>query len=351
MIRNKFLLYPLILFLFLFLVDKIFLLDSVKSYIKTDFTYLYYETKEELFDLLVKNHKEGKLKKKLMIVLGSSRLLYFDHKELTEFYPDWDIYNFSSAVTTPAYYYYYIERILKNGIQPTLILLESDPNQFNQNSPVFKDSNLTYSFDLPFILKNANLFGKDYVSFYLGKTLFASSKNKPLIQNAFQRLKSSERQAISEMGNTVRKLLLENKGHSISLVENYYERDFGMLEATSQRTMDWLYRNYKDSEMQYTFFEYILRDVKAKNIDMIIVWPQSSIPMQKLMKSTNYVKDWQSKVGNIASKYGFSILDMDNTSDYYCNSFVDGGHISKDCYRPFIRYVMSEYYRVSQGKY
>jgi hypothetical protein len=46
-----------------------------------------------------------------MVILGSSRLLYFDAEQLREYYPDWKIYNFSSAVTTPAYYAYNLEKI------------------------------------------------------------------------------------------------------------------------------------------------------------------------------------------------------------------------------------------------
>jgi hypothetical protein len=39
---------------------------------------------------------------------------------------------------------------------------------------------------------------------------------------------------------------------------------------------------------------------------------------------------------------------MDATEDYYCNAFVDGGHIAKDCYHPFMRYAMSEYFKIAK---
>ena len=52
--NKKFLLYPLVLFLILFAFDKIFLLDKVKSYVKSDFTYIYYETREALFEIVEK---------------------------------------------------------------------------------------------------------------------------------------------------------------------------------------------------------------------------------------------------------------------------------------------------------
>ncbi len=341
--QNKFLLFPIFLFIAIFLFDKIFFLDKIKSYLKSDFTYIYYETKKELLQILL-NDKNTE-KKKLLIVLGSSRLLYFDAKDLSDFYPNWDIYNFSSAVTTPAYYLYYLEKILDGKKKPDLILLETDPNQFNENSKVFRGSNLTYSFDLPFVLKYATTFGKDNVSFYLGKTLFGVSKNKPHLDIAYKRFSDPRFIAVAEMGKTTKKFLLDNKGNALSPIENYVEKDFGVLEATSQRTIDWLFSNYKDSEMQYYFFEAILKRISKEKIPLLIVWPQSSLPMQKKLKSSSFVKKWDEKTDRLVKKYNFEILDMDDTDEYYCNSFADGGHISKDCYHPFMRFVMSRYYR------
>ncbi|MCE9500385.1 MAG: DUF1574 domain-containing protein, partial [Leptospira sp.] len=317
----------------------------------SDFTYIYYESKEELFKILVQNEKSGKREKKLMILLGSSRLLYFDAKDLSDFYPDWDIYNFSSAVTTPAYYSYYLEKILDAGIRPDLILMETDPNQFNANTPIFRNSNLTYSFSLPFVLKHASVFGKENISFYLGKFLFASSKNKPYIATAYKRLTDSRFMALAAMGEITRKFLLDNKGNALSPIENYVEKDFGVLDATSKRTMDWLFSSYKESEMQYTFYEMNLERIKKENIPLLVVWPQSSLPMQKMMKNSFAVQKWKSRVDLVSQKFGFQIQDMDSTDQYYCNSFADGGHIAKDCYHPFMRYVVAMYYRnYSQSK-
>ncbi|MCC6275151.1 MAG: DUF1574 family protein, partial [Leptospiraceae bacterium] len=145
-----------------------------------------------------------------------------------------------------------------------------------------------------------------------------------------------------------RKFLLDNKGNALSPIENYVEKDFGVLEATSQRTIDWLFSGYRESEMQYYFFETILRRISNEKIPLLIVWPQSSLPMQKKLKNSTFVKTWEEKTGKLVGSYNFEILDMDNTAEYYCNSFADGGHISKDCYHPFMRFVMSKYYKKYQ---
>lgn len=344
--QKKFLFIPLVLLLFLFLIDKVFLLDVVKPYIKSDFTYIYYEAKEDLLKKLLHESKNQKSKKKLMILLGSSRLLYFDAKMLEDFYPDWNVYNFSSAVTTPAYYTYYLKRLLEGGVKPDLIVMESAPNQFNESTPVFKNSNLTYSFDLPFVLEYATIFGKEYVSFYLGKFLFASSKNKPYLHLAYKRLKDPKYEVIFEMRKKVREHLLKNKGHAMSPVEGFVEMDFARLRATSERTVTWLFSNYIESPMQYTFLEMNLKMIKEDKIPLIVVWPQSSIPMQKLLKSADSTKKWWKKTKGLVEKYGFQLHDLDNTDEFYCNSFADGGHMARDCYHPLMRFIMLQYYRM-----
>ncbi|MCB1179762.1 MAG: DUF1574 domain-containing protein [Leptospiraceae bacterium] len=345
MIKRKFLLYPLLLILALFLFDKIFLMDSIKKYIQPDFTHIYYETREELVTQIEKDEEVKTKKKKLMVILGSSRLLYFDAKELEELYPNWKIYNLSSAVTTPAYYFYFLERLLEKNIKPDFILLETDANQFNKNSPVFKGSNLTYSFSPSFVLKNFMTFGKDHLSFYFGKYLFAVGKNKPYLDTAYRRLKNPDFVAISAMQDQTKEFLIKNRGHAMSIVDNYVEKDFASLYATSKRTIDWVYANYAPSDMQYAFYKKLLSTIKKENITLVIVWPQASLPMQKMIMDASFTPDWKNRVDTIHNEYGYELRDMNSSKDYYCNAFVDGGHMAKDCYHPFMRFVMKEYYR------
>lgn len=343
---KKIFFYPIILLLSLFLLDKIFLLESVKKYIKSDFTHIYYETREELFEQLTKDEEIQTKKKKLLIILGSSRLLYFDAKELKELYPDWKIYNLSSAVTTPAYYYYYVEKIFKANLEPNLILLETDSNQFNANSPVFKGSNLTYSFSPSFVLRHWKLFGKDNLSFYFGKYLFAVGKNKPYLDTAIKRLQDPNFETIAAMQEYTRNFLLTNQGNALSIVENYVEKDFASLQATSQRTLDWVYANYSFSDMQFQFYEMVLENIKNHKTPLIIVIPQVSIPMQELLNKMDFHHKWKEKIDILSAKYGYVVYDMSKHPDYYCNAYVDGGHIAKDCYHPFMRFVMLRYFEI-----
>ena len=345
---RRFLLYPLVLLVLIFALDKIFLLPVVKTFVKSDFTFIYYESREALFDSLVKEQQEEKNRKNLMLILGSSRLLYFDADDLADYYPEWNIYNFSSAVTTPAYYLYYLEKILDAGIRPKLVLLETAPNQFNASSSVFRESNLTYSFDLPFLVKYAALFGKDYLSFYMGNLLFAVGKNKPNLSNVYKRIIHPDKKAILDMEKKLRSYLVEKKGNALSPVEDYVEKDAAILEATSRRTVDWLYSSYRYSDMQEAFYKILLERLQKEKIPVIIVRPYGSYPMQEMADGLPAIEDWKKRNYSISESYGFTVHDMrEKKKEFYCNSFVDGGHMSKDCYHPFMRYVMSENYKMN----
>ena len=346
MIKHKFLAYPIFLLLAMFLIDKLFLIDIVKNSFKKDFTHIYYETRQDVLENLKLNYPKFKDKKKLLIILGSSRLVYFSNSELKSFYPNWEIYNLSSAVTTPAYYFYFIEKIFELNIKPDLIVLETDSNQFNYSSEnIFKKSNLTYSFDLGFILKYADIFGTEYRDFYIRNTLFAVSKNKPYFNSLWQKISEGSLIKVNLIAAYTKNYLIENKGHSFSHLEDYYEKDFGKLQESSFQSFNWAFKDYKDSNLQFTFYEKVLQTLKKEKIPTIILKPQVSPPLEALFKKDEKIKQWQVKTTKLTNKYNFDLIDLSKSEEFYCNAFADGGHMGKECYRPLMRFIMSEYYR------
>ncbi|MBM9502290.1 DUF1574 domain-containing protein [Leptospira sp. 201903071] len=348
---KPFLWYPVLLFSAIFLFDKLFFLDTVRDYVKQEFTYIYYDVKKELLKEIVSKygsdgeyHKDSSKKKKLMILMGSSRMLYFQNSDLEAFYPDWDIYNLSSAVTTPAYYLYFLEGLAKGGVHPDLVVIETDPFQFNKNSTTFKKSNLANSFDPIFILKYSWTLGKENVNYFFGNYLFGVSYNKPYVGNVLKRLKN-ENFEIGEMLKSMTIATLKNdKGNSISPAGAYVERDFGKIQESAKKTVGWIYPSYAPSEMQYEFYQKILNLLKEKNWRALFVKPGSSIPMEKTLDELNIPGPWFEIVRPMHERAGVPLIDMSKDSYYTCNTYADSGHISLDCYRPFIRFILLHYY-------
>ncbi|TGK20151.1 DUF1574 domain-containing protein [Leptospira fluminis] len=341
-LTRPYLFYPILLFLFVFLVDKLFFLEKVRDYLKTEFTYIYYDVKKDLLKELIQKYGSQathKSPKKLVILLGSSRLLYFKNQEILDFYPDWDVYNFSSAVTTPAYYLFFLERMMEGGVKPDFLVMEADPFQFNANSTTFKKSNLANSFDLRFVLSYAWTLGRENVNYYLGNTIFGVSKNKPYLSNVVNRLTNKK----FEMAELVKQMtidtLYKDQGNAISPAGAFFERDFGRLEDSSIRTIGWIYPKYAPSEMQFEFYEKILKLVKERHIPTIVVRPEVSLPLENLLASMKIPAPWKERILPINRSYGIPLLELAESKDYECNSFADSGHMAVDCYRPFLRFL------------
>ncbi len=278
-----------------------------------------------------------------MLILGSSRLLYFDADDLNSFYPDWEIYNLSSAVTTPAYYDYNLTKILDAGIKPDLVLMETDPNQFNQNS-IFKISNLTFSFDLPYVLSNAFIFGKDHVSFFIGRRMFAVGTYKPYLDQMYRNYTNPNLAGFLNMKQTTYDHILNKNGHGLSPIDNYIEKDANVLDLTSHRTLDWLFAYYKQSEMQFAFYEKILARLTRDKIKFMVIWPVSSPNFEALLNSQPAIEGWETRIDKVSNDKGSPIVKLKLDKNYSCNAFADGGHISKECYHSLMRAVQLEYF-------
>ncbi|MFB5651222.1 DUF1574 domain-containing protein [Leptospira wolffii] len=343
---RPFLLYPVALFLFVFLVDKLFFLDKVRDYVKVELTYIYYDVKQDLLKEMISKYGKNapeKPSKKLVLLMGSSRMLYFKNSEILDFYPDWEVYNLSSAVTTPAYYLYFLERLFEGGVKPDYLVLEADPFQFNANSTTFKKSNLANSFDLRFILTHAWDLGRENVNYYLANYFFGVSKNKPYIANVISHLTSKKYEQAELIKQLTVDSLHKDKGNAISPAGGFVEKDFGKLEASSARTIGWIYPKYAPSEMQFEFYEDILSLVKSKGVPTIVVRPEVSLPLEDLLAELGIPAPWWERIRPINAKFGIPIIDMTEAKDYDCNAFADSGHMAVDCYRPFLRFLRMRY--------
>jgi hypothetical protein len=366
----SFLLFPILLLGAFFLFDKVMCLDSVKRYTQDDATYIYYDYKPELlkelqeFDRLRRlppanangecmDATEGPCSihsgKRILVVLGSSRLLYFDYANFKQAYPNWEMFNFSAPVSSPAYFDYMIQEILATGVVPDYALVESDPFQFNENSPGFLKSNLAYSFDLEYVLSNFSIFGQgslfspDEVSQFLGRTLFAGYRFPPNLDLAMKRLRNREDKfllAIDQMDAYQR----ANRGAGMSLIprEDYYDRDYANLAVTSAMTIRWIYGNYELSERQWSFLDNLLARSRENGMPVVFLRPPVSRPMQDTLDEDEVIREntaiWKQRMEDRLDSE--LLIDFTDGDPFHCNTFFDGSHMSLDCYNPTLRAAM-----------
>ena len=370
---RRFLLFPVILFFAFFALDKIMCLDSVKRYTQDDATYIYYDYKPELLQELKEFDRLRKLPpadsqgnciedvsgpcsehsgKRILVVLGSSRLLYFNYESFKHAYPNWEMFNFSAPVSSPAYFDYMLQEVLATGVKPDYVIAESDPFQFNENSPGFVKSNLAYSFDFAYVLENYSLlssdqgFTADEVSQFLAKNLFAGYRFRPHLDKAVERLSDPQNKfliAIQQMDQFQRK----NRGGGMSLIPrpDYYERDYASLAATSEMTVRWIYGNYELSERQWGFLDQLLRRAREANLPLVFLRPPVSRPMQSILDSDELIQKttaiWSERMDKRLE--GEMLIDLTDGDPFHCNTFADGSHMSFQCYNPVLSVAMDAY--------
>ncbi len=350
--------FPVVLFLAYFAADKACLLPQMKKLTQPDATYLYFDYKRELLDEIERVHKANQkpenfvsgIRKKTLVILGSSRLLYFDTARFHRNYPDWELFNFSAPVTAPAYYAYILERIRERGVKPDYVVVEVDPLQYNDGSDHFVRSNLAYSFDLPFILKHHSLFKNSEISFFLARWLFAGYKYPPDLQALASRSRDKNDRWLLAL-NELDRFQRENRGAGRSIIprENWYERDYGRFELSARQTISWLYGNYDLSERQFAFLDLILESTKKDGIPVVLLRPQVSSTMQRQLDENPVLAgplaEWDNLLEQRRAAFGTAYLDLRHNPEISCNTFVDAAHMALDCYHMLTVAVMREYWK------
>jgi len=393
-LTHKYLYYPLLVFLLYFGLDKLFHNDTYKLYSQGDPTYLFYEYKEELMDELeavnLRIH-EGmdavreaedlpvelakpatgaadpggdidpgeagfpeNIEPKIFLVLGSSRMLYFDYKTFDRSFPEWEMFNFSAPVTVPAYYLYILESAIRRGVKPDYVLIETAPFQFNASSDAFVKSNLGYSFSFPFLLRNFDLFENDEISYWLARNLFAGFKYPPHYGNIKSRWESVQ-EGTPNAFLTAAEILDEYQrthrgaGKNVIPRDSWFERDFATLQYSAERTLRLWFQRYEISGRQFAFLKRLLELCAEHEIPVTMVRPPVARPLQRAMENREklapHIAEWSVRMGRLAEEHNASYLDLTNHPSYYCNTFVDASHMSVGCYQPMMLLAMQEYWR------
>ena len=362
--KNKYLAFPLVVFLLYFVADKACLSERMKLLTQRDAVFLYFDYKPKLIDEMEQVYRKmeaerrtGKLpyRRKLMLVLGSSRMMFFNYEQFARNFPDWELFNFSAPVTAPAYYAFILERILERGIRPDYLLVETDPYQFNGGSEVFVRSNLAHSFDLRFVLSHWASFSSDEISFYLARSLFAGYRYPPNLVHLRQRLENPQNPRLLWL-DALDQHQKKNRGAGRSLVprENWYETDFARLEGIARKDLFRMYSRYRISDRQFAFLTELLGRAQSAGAVTLLIRPQVSRPAERLLGEDRallgQVAAWEQRLKKETAPFGTPYVDLSRRPDYYCNTFFDASHMALDCFHPMLVLVMREYEKMQRGR-
>ncbi len=364
LLKNRFLLWPVVLLGALLCVDKIFLLSTVREYTShyMKIEDMFYESRRLLLpDLIEDYHNRSPKGQKLGIILGTSRSSEFSTHEIAKHIPNSYTYNFSAPQAGHSYHAYWLDQILKSGARPSFIILESGAIPLGDNTNRFP---LTHSMDPAFMWKHLELFpestGPDWhgggfstddFERYVLNRMFASYRFPMDLRAARQ---NHEEQVFPDpvigarflTGIEIRRKVTANMDaanhgnlggipnpHTLELPEHLMQRD---AEAVS---LQHLPRPYRPGRSQAYFLRFMVELAAREKIPMVIYWPpvvsQFTAIKEKIGASQQADKGIATITEDVKKKYPgahIAVLNVDADAPMKCRIFFDAIHIAGRCY-------------------
>jgi hypothetical protein len=351
MLKNKFLLIPVLIFLIALAVDRILMLEKIQTYFTKTVSEINYFHKPVLFQEL-KDYLQKPDRKKVFVYFGNSRALLFDNKYIEEHYPDWILFNFSVPGGTPDYFTFWLEQFQADNVKPDFILVDDSVEAFNFTARIKIDEVLVNGLDFPFILKYRSRYTSKEITNFIAKRLFKTYQYRPKLDTILQRLRNNSEIAkhyrqwriqiagkLKEERGSASSDISANATSSKELVLKYSEGDF---------------HSYIDP---FTFNENMLafqkdnfRILKELGVSHSAIWVRVARPYFQYIQTRNAVLPmkeqpitaysiWYSKINAAHKEFGTGLFNMNEDKDYTCDFFTDASHMSTKCFPDYTDYI------------
>ncbi|HNE07619.1 MAG TPA: DUF1574 domain-containing protein [Leptospiraceae bacterium] len=339
--RNSkfYLYYPLLFFLVLIGLDKIFTIDFFKDNFLQTGNIVYYKHRPLLFEKL----KSDNSNKDLFLAFGDSRayaysdIAFETDKERKEKY---SIYNFSGPQAVPAYTLYWMEKIVKAGIKPKLIFFIVSPKGFDDSKGLMHSPFLRMGADDDFVIRYWKHIPSDDRQEYILDKLVAFRKLEVNYKLFLERVRKGQLKEYDIRYNTELPLLNISKGAQLAYMS--FANDIKRLEEDTLRIKSiYLGSNFKQNETQYFFTEKVLEIAKENKIKVFLVWPRVYKTYRLEYDKLKLKESFGKRMETLASKYDMRFFDLNEVSD--CDEFYDASHQSVSCYRKIVNYFVDEY--------
>lgn len=363
LLKNRFLLWPVVLLGLIFAFDKLLLLQGVREYTShyMKIEDLFYDSRKDLLPELVDDYHNRSRGEKLGIILGTSRSSEFSTHEFARHIPNSYTYNFSAPQAGHSFHAYWLDQILRSGIKPAFIVLESGSIPMSENTNRFP---LTHSLDLPFLWKHLELFPErttadpasggfstdDFERFLLNR-MFAAYRYPVDLRAA---RKNHEEQVFPDTevgarmltGLQLRRRITENMAaanlanlggipnpHGLELPEQFMQRD-AEVAATQH-----LSRPYRPSRSQVYFLRWISETAARERIPLVIYWPPVVSNFRRIRDEIGATEQadavTEQVLGAVRQTHPqavIALLKVDRQSPMQCRIFFDSIHIAGRCY-------------------
>lgn len=354
MLKNKFLLIPLLIFIIALAIDRILMLEKIQTYFTKTVSEINYFHKPVLFEEL-KSYLQKPERKKVFVYFGNSRALLFDNKYIEEHYPEWVLFNFSVPGGTPDYFTFWLEQFKADNVKPDFILIDDSIEAFNLSARIKIDEVLVNGVDFPFILKHSSRYTSKEITNFIAKRLFKTYQYRPKLETVLQRLKDNSAIAknYQQWRIKIAEKLKEERGSASSdisanatsspeLVLKYSEGDFhSYIEpfTFNENMLEFQKDNFK-----------ILKELGVKNATISVrvarpyfkyIQTRNAVLPKKAETITAY-SIWYTKLNVAHQEFEMPLYNMNEDQLYTCDYFTDASHMSTKCFPDYTDYIFNQ---------
>ena len=356
MLKKKYLLFPLLIFVAALVVDKLPFALGLQDYFLNTFSFLNYDHKVRLKAEL-KAYLQQPDRRKALVIFGNSRTMSFDNQQLEREHPDWILFNFSVPGGVSDYFLRYMEEFQAEGIRPDYIYFAVTPQAFNATPATVMDEVMLNGLTPGFVFRHMDRYSVDDLSNYAAKQLFWSYQYRLSLRNILHRLRngSAEAKQFRKFWEFTERSLEDSRGSVFFAVGGKSPTDSEGMARQARDIWRGFFSPFVLSEDQMYFTEECLRIAGEMNVPARLVWARVSPQLRALKEggsadpaSSRIVQGdhptvrevWQPALDALANKYGRTMLDMNYGPGFSCERYYDASHLAGDCFKEFADYLI-----------
>ncbi len=331
---------PILILLFLFIVDKIALLPIiVDCCIQPGLEIFFASSRNNEFSVEERVNKIFAQRKKVAFSFGSSLTygFYFSKskeylavsKKLTpeaqEKSKEWEIINFGIPGSTVISHYVRLSQILERRYKPDLILVELAPNSFNANSPWYT-AEIVNAIPLEFAIRHFSEIPFEHLrKIVISRIFVLSNKKLGLPNETYNLLYGYFQKFIYGYGKQEDP---ETSPKSFRIGEERIANAF--VSQFLLQALKLNFTNYKVAPDLAVYANLLLATAKKEKIPIVFWFPALHPLAKKAVSETNTPTLWDKFLKDspeISKRY----VDV-NQPENFCDEFMDPMHMGVSCF-------------------
>lgn len=339
---KKFLLLPVLFFILIILVDKVFLLDYFRNGFLQKGNQVFYLHRNQLFDNLKKDYEKNIQTKKFALALGDSRAYPFSNHGVPEAEKNqWQVYNFSGPQAVPMYSLQWYERITEAGMVPDMVFLALSPEGFDDSKNLIYDPFIRLGMDSKFRDDYWDILPWKAKYNYYVDILFSFRRIQFDFKLFLERFKDGRLREYSPLLNEDMLVLSMGKGEYLAYaaVANVEHK----LAKDAKRIRSIYLDNFHLDETQFFYVERLLQLAKKNKSRVYVVWPRVYKDYREGYAELKMEENWWTRIVKMSEVNGAVAINYNDDKESGCDLFNDASHQSIFCFKEQMEDIFSRY--------